>query len=246
MSRFFPTVGLGRNAGDLICTCQHIHFGHYSFSIQNWYWPSFHFLFLDHIIKYGCSCRSGCFQVWWYLLFLFLLFSMYWCNRRVSLQRKRQHIRVLPFLLTVLSGKGWVILKGRLLVMTLVASRLDLHLRIPWRSIPTRTTMTHLGLFLGHLLKLPWRPEICIQWYLLLSPQPVSFLVPVKIRLVWRLVWRQPRLVVFANGWIRPKRHLFEEQFIAGTYTIYPKRKYAWIWFRPCLCWLGHWLQSRA
>ena len=111
LSLFVPTVVLGRNAGDLICKCQQIHFDHHFSSIQNWYWPSLNFICLDHVVKFDCSCRSGCFQVLWYLFFWFTLFSMSWCNRRVSLRRKMQHRWVLPLLLTIMSGRGRVILR---------------------------------------------------------------------------------------------------------------------------------------
>ena len=40
-----------------------------------------------------------------------------------------------------------------------------------------------MGIFLGCLLKLPWRPELGIQRYIWTSPQPVSSLVPVNIGL---------------------------------------------------------------
>ena len=128
---------------------------------------------------------------------------------QVGFWRKNLHRRDLPLLLTIMHGKGQVMLRGELLVWPFLDSRMDLRLRIPWRSVSNRMTMTHLGQFLGRLLKLLWRPKILIQWYLWLFPQPVSSLVPAKIRLVWQLVWRQPTRVVFDNSWIRSERHRF-------------------------------------
>ena len=84
-----------------------------------------------------------------------------------------------------------------------------LHLRIPWRSVPKIMTMNHLGIFSGRFLKLPWRIEIGIQWYIWLSPQLVFSLVPAKIWLVWWLIRGQTGQVVFSSGWIHTERHWF-------------------------------------
>ena len=181
MSLFLPTVGMGRNAGNLICTCRQIHFGHSFSGIKKWYWPSLHFLCLDHVIKFYCSWRSGCFQSVMILFFWFMLLLKYCFNFRVASRRKKKHRQYLPLLLPILSGRDQVLLRGRLSVWHFVVLLLDLRLRIFWRSVPKIITMTHLGLFLGRLLYLPWRPEIVIQWYLWLLPQPVSSLVSEKL-----------------------------------------------------------------
>ena len=133
----------------------------------------------------------------------------------------------------ILPGQGWVLLRGWLSVMPSFVSRSHLHLRIPWRSVPTRTAMTHMLLFSSRFLNLPWRIELGIQWYLWQLPQIFSSLVRAKTWLVWWLVWSQPRRAVFASGWIRPERHRFQVQLISGTYTIHTKRECAWIWFHP-------------
>ena len=145
----------------------------------------------------------------WSFFLSFKLLSTSWCNHRVALRRKFYHRQVLPWLLPILSKRGRVLPIGRLSVITFFASCLDLHLCIIWGSVPTVMTMTHLGLFLGCPLKITWRPEIGIQWYLWMLPQLVSSLVLVRIRIVSRLVRRQPRRVVLTNGWIPPERHHF-------------------------------------
>ena len=156
----FTTVGLGRNADDFICTCRQVHLGHCFSGIKNWYWHSLNFICLDHVGLSDWSCRSGCFQVWWSLIFCFPLLSKSWCICRVASQGKNHHRRYLPLLLPIMSGRGQLFLRGRLSVWPFVVSRLDLCLRIPWRSVPQRMTMTHLDLFSGRLLEMPWRPEI--------------------------------------------------------------------------------------
>ena len=156
--------------------------------------------------KSDFPCRSGLFHVWWYLLFSFTMLLTSSFTRSVASLRKIHHRWVMTLLLLILSGRGRVLLRWQLLVITFVVSRLYIHFCIPWRSVPTRMTMTHLGLLSGRFLNIYWILEIAIQRYLWTSPELVSSLV---IWLVWWFVRRQPRQVVFSSGWIRPQRHFF-------------------------------------
>ena len=163
VSWFLPTVGLVRKNCDLICTCRHIHLGHRFSGIQKWYWPSLHFICLDHVVKSACICRSRCLQVWWLLFSCFPLLLTSHCTRRVASGRKKQHRRYLSLLLPILSGQGWVILMRQLLVWNFFCSWLNPCLRVPWSSVPTRITMNHMDLSFSRLLNLTWRLEIGIQ-----------------------------------------------------------------------------------